>query len=274
MAERRMFSKSIINSDAFLDMPASARALYYHLSMMADDDGFINNTRSMMRAASSTEDDIKVLVEKKFILYFNEEGISVIKHWKMSNSVPKDRYTETKYKELKDSLKIDENGSYSLHDGNNQVTECQQNVDKQDTQDRLGKDRIDQDRSDQKIYTDPQGKEKEDERPKLVISFWKENSGIFNSFSSFKNPNDWKAYWKKSDLTKEQIEIGFKNYIQGIKSGALERKFIPSHVDTFVINGHIQKSQEPYKKQQTHDPPKAPTPVYNTAGKKSLGGLK
>jgi hypothetical protein len=112
-----------------------------------------------------------------------------------------------------------------------------------------------------------------DERPKLVISLWQKNADIFNTFSSFKRPKDWKSFWQKSDITKEQIETAFKNYIQGVKSGAIERKYIPSNVDTFVINGWIQKSQEPYKVPQVHDPPKAPAPVFHT-GKKSLGRLK
>jgi hypothetical protein len=120
--------------------------------------------------------------------------------------------------------------------------------------------------------TDPDPQGGDDDRPKLVISLWQKNSGIFNAFSSFKSPNDWKAYWSKSDITKEQIETAFKNYTEAVKSGAIQRRFVPSHVDTFVLNGHIQKSQEPYKTQQTHDPPPE-TPVYAT-GKKRLGGLK
>ena len=139
MAERRMFAKTIIDSDAFLDMPQTTQLLYFHLSMRADDDGFINNPKSIMRNVRCTEDDIKVLISKKFIIPF-ENGIVVIKHWKIHNYIAKDRYKETKYKEEKATLMLDENNSYTQNlDG--LYTECIQAVDELDTQDRLGKDR-------------------------------------------------------------------------------------------------------------------------------------
>ena len=139
MAERRMFAKTIIDSDAFLDMPQTTQLLYFHLSMRADDDGFINNPKSIMRNVRCTEDDIKVLISKKFIIPF-ENGIVVIKHWKIHNYIAKDRYKETKYKEEKATLMLDENNSYTQNlDG--LYTECIQVVDELDTQDRIGKDR-------------------------------------------------------------------------------------------------------------------------------------
>lgn len=136
MAERRMFAKTIIDSDAFLDMPTTAQLLYFHLSMRADDDGFINNPKAIMRNCRCSEDDMKVLVTKKFIIPF-ESGIVVIKHWKIHNYIAKDRYKETKYKEEKATLMLDENNSY---------TTCIQPVHELDTQDRLGKDRLGKDR--------------------------------------------------------------------------------------------------------------------------------
>lgn len=133
MAERRMFAKTIIDSDAFLEMPQSTQLLYFHLSMRADDDGFINNPKSIMRNVGCKEDDIRILSGKKFIIPF-ESGIVVIKHWKIHNYIQKDRYHETKYKEEKATLNTDENGAY---------TRCIQDVSKMDTQVRLGKDSID-----------------------------------------------------------------------------------------------------------------------------------
>ena len=135
MAERRMFAKTIVDSDVFLDMPLSAQALYFHLSMRADDDGFVNNTKNIMRMIGVNEDDIKILITKKFILPF-ENGIIVIKHWKIHNYIQNDRYKETKYKEEKSKLALDENNSYSLN------SECIQNGYNMDTQVRLGKDRL------------------------------------------------------------------------------------------------------------------------------------
>lgn len=133
MAERRMFSKTIIDSDAFLEMPQSSQLLYFHLSMRADDDGFINKPKSIMRIVGCKDDDMKLLITKKFIIPF-ESGIVVIKHWRIHNYIQKDRYNETTYKEEKASLTFDENKAYKLMD-----TDCIQNVSTMDTQVRLGK---------------------------------------------------------------------------------------------------------------------------------------
>lgn len=135
MAERRMFAKTIIDSDVFLDMPLSTQALYFHLSMRADDDGFINNPKKIQRMIGCAEDDLKVLIAKNFIIPF-ESGIVVIKHWKIHNYIQKDRYKETVYQEEKALLETKENKAY---------TTCIQNGIPigyiPDTQVRLGKDR-------------------------------------------------------------------------------------------------------------------------------------
>ena len=96
MAERRMFAKTIIDSDAFLDMPLSAQALYFHLSMRADDDGFINNPKKIQRVIGGSDDDLKLLIAKRFLLPF-ESGVVVIKHWKIHNFIRTDRYKPTVY---------------------------------------------------------------------------------------------------------------------------------------------------------------------------------
>ena len=133
MAERRMFAKTIVLSDAFLDMPMSARCLYFTLGMLADDDGFINAPRSVMRQCGASDDDLKLLLAKKFVLAF-ESGVIVIKHWRMNNYLQKDRYIETKYKEEKALLYLDENNAYSQNEA--MYTQSMY------TQDRLGKDRL------------------------------------------------------------------------------------------------------------------------------------
>ena len=136
IAERRMFAKTIIDSDAFLDMPATAQLLYFHLAMRADDDGFVNKPKTIMRMTGCKDDDLNLLFLKKFLIPF-ETGIVVIKHWKIHNYIRSDRYKETKYKEEKAKLSYDENNSYTL--GIPTVTHL---VDEMDTQDRLGKDSI------------------------------------------------------------------------------------------------------------------------------------
>ena len=140
MAERRMFAKTIIDSDAFLDMPMSTQALYFHLSMRADDDGFINNPKRIQRMIGASDDDLKLLIAKSFIIVF-ESGVVVIKHWKIHNYIQSDRYKPTVYAEEKSLLDIKKNKAYTLNSN-----ECIQNVYITDTQDRLGKDRLGKDR--------------------------------------------------------------------------------------------------------------------------------
>lgn len=112
MAERRMFAKQIIDSDAFLDMPLSAQALYFHLSMRADDDGFINNPKKTQRLINASDDDFKLLLLKRFVLAF-ESGVVVIKHWRIHNYIRNDRYKPTVYTEEKNTLMLNKNGAYT-----------------------------------------------------------------------------------------------------------------------------------------------------------------
>jgi len=111
MAQRRMFSPEIVESDAFLDMPSSSQALYFHLGMYADDDGFVN-PKKIMRLSNSSDDDLKVLIGKRFVLPF-ENGVIVIKHWRINNLIRKDWHRQTKYVEQLKRLTIKENGSYT-----------------------------------------------------------------------------------------------------------------------------------------------------------------
>lgn len=113
LADRRMFAKTIIDSDAFLDMPLTAQALYFHLSMRGDDDGFINNPKKIQRMIGASDDDLKLLIAKNFIIPF-ESGIVVIKHWKIHNYIRGDRKKETVYPEEMSLLVTKENGSYTL----------------------------------------------------------------------------------------------------------------------------------------------------------------
>ena len=144
MAERRMFAKTIIDSDAFLDMPLSTQSLYFHLSMRADDDGFINNPKKIQRMIGASDDDLKILIGKNFIIPF-DTGVVVIKHWKIHNYIRNDRKHETKYLEELSMLHTKENGSYTLMSDTCQSIDCQA-VDTLDTEFRLGKDSIGKDR--------------------------------------------------------------------------------------------------------------------------------
>ena len=138
MAERRMFAKTIIDSDAFIDMPLSTQALYFHLSMRADDDGFINNPKKIQRMIGASDDDLKLLILKRFIIPF-DSGIVVIKHWKIHNYIRNDRYKPTVYTSEKALLTSKENGAYTEAD-----TIGIPNGYQMETQYRLGKDSIGQ----------------------------------------------------------------------------------------------------------------------------------
>ena len=128
-----MFAKTIIDSDEFLDMPLSAQALYFHLSMRADDDGFVNSPKRIQRMIGASEDDMKLLLAKSFILLF-DTGIIVIKHWRINNYIQNDRYKPTMYTDERAMLTLKENNEYLLDDG------CIQDGYIMDTQYRLGKD--------------------------------------------------------------------------------------------------------------------------------------
>ena len=115
MAERRMFTKKITDADEFVSLPSSTQALYLHLTMSADDDGFNNQVQMAMFKAHASVDDLKVLLAKRFIIQFSN-GVIVIKHWRMANALRKDRYTATAYQEELKMLKIKDNGAYALVD--------------------------------------------------------------------------------------------------------------------------------------------------------------
>lgn len=178
MADKRMFSLQIVDSDAFLELPPSAQALYFHLGMRADDDGFINNAKTIAKIVGVNIKDLDALVEKKFIYAF-EGGISLIKHWKVNNYIAKDRYKKTAYTDILEGLDTKENGSYTLRI---------QNVDTLSTQVSIDKIRLD------KISKDIVQPKVE---PKRVETY---NLTLFQIF--------WDAYPKK--IGKGKVEEWFK----------------------------------------------------------------
>lgn len=112
MAERRCFGMKIVDSDAFLDMPLSTQALYFHLGMRADNDGFVNNPRRIARLIGACDDDLNILLSKRFILVF-DNGVVVIKHWRIQNTLKNDRLKMPQYPEIAAKVYIKANGSYT-----------------------------------------------------------------------------------------------------------------------------------------------------------------
>ena len=142
MADKRMFTQKIIDSDAFLDMPLSSQALYFHLNMRADDDGFVNNPKRVQRTIGASEDDLKLLIVKRFVIGF-DSGVIVIKHWKMHNTLRKDRYNPTQYQEELQTLALKENNSYTEKLVDTLATTWQPNGNQMETQYSIGKVSID-----------------------------------------------------------------------------------------------------------------------------------
>ena len=209
MAERRMFTQKVIDSDAFLDMPLSTQCLYFHLNMRADDDGFVNNPKKIQRMIGSSEDDLKLLIAKRFILGF-ESGVIVIKHWRMHNYLRKDRYNSTQYQEELGTLALKENGAYTDHV--NQLATTWQPTDNQlATQDSIGKDRKDKDRKGKRFtppsveevraYCQERGNRVDAER---FVDFYASKGWMVG-----KNPmKDWKACvrtWEKRDSQSQRV---------------------------------------------------------------------
>ena len=126
MANKRMFTMKIVDSDAFLEMPLSTQCLYFHLNMRADDDGFIGNPKRICKLVGCNDDDLKLLIAKRFVLVF-DNGVIVIKHWRMHNTLRKDRYIPTAYQDELKQIGIKENGSYTF-DNNQLATKWQPKV--------------------------------------------------------------------------------------------------------------------------------------------------
>ncbi len=213
MAERRMFAKSIIDSDAFLDMPLSAQALYFHLGMRADDDGFVNSPKKIMRLVSCSDDDMKLLITKNFIIPF-DSGIVVIKHWRIHNYIQKDRYHETNYLDEKAMLTTKENGSYSLLD-----TTCIHDVSEVDTEVRLGKSK-----SKDSLVKDSQGKanlspsqvRKEFD---VLWSMYPKKQGKDKAFGYYEKA-------RKSGTTYEEVGRGIQAYVEYIKANGIDVQYV------------------------------------------------
>lgn len=193
-----MFTMYIVDSDAFLDMPLSAQCLYFHLNMRADDDGFIGNPKRIQKLVGANEDDLKLLIAKRFVLIF-EDGVIVIKHWKMHNTLRSDRYTPTRYTEELLMLETKENNSYTLVSGNQMATTRQPSA----TSDiDIGLD-IDKDKDTNideffeaiwKLYPNKLGKGavKQRQKHKLYLIGFETLSKCIDRYVSTKE--DWKKY--------------------------------------------------------------------------------
>ena len=216
MAERRMFAKTIIDSDAFLDMPLSAQSLYFHLSMRADDEGFINNPKKIQRMVGCNDDDLKLLLTKRFIIVF-DSGVIVIKHWKIHNYIRRDRVKETLYQEEKSELTEKENGTYRLIAEDQRLKDVSDTCQPTDNQvstkcpHRLGKDRIGKvSLGEVSIGKDSAVEDREEPAPaesKNAYQIYQECFGMLNSI----NQQDL-SFWIE-DLSEEMVIEAMKKAV-------------------------------------------------------------
>jgi len=231
LAERRMFAKTIVLSDAFLDMPLSARCLYFTFGMIADDDGFVNSPKAIIRQCGAAEDDIKLLIAKRFVLPF-ESGVIVIKHWRINNYLRNDRYTPTKYAEELDKLSVEVNGAY---------TESERDGIPNSGIPSIGKDSIDN------TLDDFQSSDVE---------------AFFNSLWALYPRKEGKGAVSKTKKQKlyrigfEEMQRTIERYKAKLKAEGTEKQFI-QHGSTFFNSGYVDFLDENY---ETAKSPPAPKP--------------
>ena len=226
-----MINKRIIVSDTFLDMPLSAQALYFHLNAIADDDGFIENPNSFKRMIGASNDDLKILIAKQYILPF-ESGVVVVKHWLIHNYIRRDRYNETMHVEEKKKLQINEDKTYSYYEGIPLVNQPTTNgIPMVDTgKDRTGKDNNHNTKQDENILESSPQDEQATSSLSSLFEFWESNG--FGMLAP-KTRQDL-AYWVKDfqeigateqealELIQEALNLAINanarryNYVNGI----------------------------------------------------------
>lgn len=218
MAERRMFAKTIVLSDVFLDMPLSARCLYFTLGMFADDDGFVNSPKGIMRQCGASQDDMNILISKKFILVF-DSGVIVIRDWRINNYLRNDRYQETKCIEEKNQLDVDEKGSYFFGIPSNGIPNS--------GIPSIGKDSIDKDSIDNNIRA----------KSSDVNAFF---DSIWNLYPKKKGKGQVSDAKKKKlyDIGYDEISRCIERYKSYIESEHMDEQFI-MHGSTFFNSGYV-----------------------------------
>lgn len=232
MANKRMFSLNVVDTDAFLDLPLSAQALYFHLNMRADDDGFVSNPNRIRQYVGAGVDDLKLLLAKRFILAF-EDGVIVIKHWRMHNTIKSDRYTPTVYQEDLERLEVKENKAYTERKSENLEPNWNQTGAKSEPQNRLGleKDSIGSEENrdtpaDAVVYQSST----DAFNPKPIVSAW--NSLSEYGVSPISRLSNTSTRYKM--LRARVKEYGEEAVIKAIKSIAMS-DFLTGKVSNFTI---------------------------------------
>lgn len=248
MAEKRMFSLSVVDTDWFLDLPLSTQALYFHLNMRADDDGFVDAPNSIVRKIGASKNDFDLLVAKRYVLKF-ESGIIVIKHWRMHNTIRQDRYKPTQFQEELKTLSIKENKSYTdwQPSGNQTETKCSQNV-SADIDIDLD---IDKELDINKLYLGQKTCEDTSKKEELFESFWK----VYPRKVGKEKCRNWfKSHKPNEDLVQKMIEAVDE---QKKSKQWSDPQYIP-HPYTWLNQGRWEDELTPTKDSTFQSAPKNP----------------
>lgn len=243
MAQRRMFSRKITETDRFLEMPLSSQALYFHLNMGADDEGFIDKAKTIQRTIGASDDDMKLLIAKGFLIPF-DSGVVVIRHWRIHNYIQSDRFQSTLYQSDKAQLEYDKSKTASLKP----IGNCIQNVSKMETQVRLSKGSLDKDSL--TTYPTVSDNEEEDIPYKEIISYLNEKANRNYRPNIQKNKTLIKARWSEGfrlDDFKHVIDTTVKDW-----SGTKYEKYLrPETLFGSKFEGYL--NQAPRIKTETID---------------------
>lgn len=237
MAERRMMAKSVIDTDQFMDMPATAQNLYFHLLLRADDDGFLSNVKQVQRMTGNKDDDLKILFAKQYLIPF-ESGVVVIKHWKIHNYIQKDRYHPSRLPE-KEEVEVNNYGEWekkSVSSVSNMYPDCIHTV--SIGKDRLGKDRLGKDRKDIKPSRHQYGEYRN------VLLTDADVEKLKNEF-----PNDWDKRIERLSAYMASTGKSYKNHLATIRNWARMQKERDEKSRAAEVKQFAGNEDEEWKKQ-------------------------
>ena len=234
MANKRIFSVDVVCTDKFIEMPVSSQALYFQLGMKADDDGFISAPKQIVRMVNASADDLRILASKGFIIPY-DDGVIVIKHWRVNNSLRKDRYKATRHLDKKEVLQI-VNDEYFLKDGlpnDNQVTTiCQPHG-----YARLGKDSIGKYNNINIICPEPQAQDRQ-----IVINLTLNDNTEYPIYQN--DVDDWSGLYPAVDVLQELRKM--KGWLDANPTKRKTRRGIKR-----FVNGWLSKEQDKGYRQQS-----------------------
>lgn len=239
MADKRMFSKKMISSDAFLEMPLTAQGLFFHLAMRADDDGIVDSPRKIMRECKAKKRDLDILIQKRYVLAF-PSGVILIKHWRIHNTIAKDRYVPSTYTEELSTVILKDNKSYTERNRSvdNMETDCLQSDSK--TERSIDKRREEKYSKEINVHSGEMHDTGNPSLEQFFESIWK--------LYPLKKGKGQVSKTKKQVLQRigyAQIKRCVDRYVAEIKSSGKEKYMM--HGSTFFNSGYVDYLDENYE---------------------------